>query len=143
MLGTLIYLALLLVAGSAYVLSNYYSHQPWQPRTTVLALRRNDRRGTWRLPPPGVNLDLYNKTKRLLDEIEGDRLEALAERDAVASERDRVLAALDQAIAQRDEALLRVRELEMKVEYAKVAIRGWTHAKIEIPSRPIPITPPY
>jgi hypothetical protein len=81
-----------------------------RPRSKV-ACPRATYAGKWKLPRPTANLDLYRRTKKLLDEIEAERNEARRERDAVKT---------------------RCAELESELEGAKTVLREWAQAQVEV-----------
>jgi hypothetical protein len=77
-------LATLMLMGAGltgFVAGSHVRHSV-RPRSKV-ACPRATYAGKWKLPRPTANLDLYRRTKKLLDEIEAERNEARRERDAV------------------------------------------------------------
>ena len=73
--------------------------------------------GKWELPPPGLNLNLYRKTKGLLDTLEQERNDARRERDA----------ALEKLTESGDE----IERLEHKLGAARTILKEWTHPGME------------
>jgi hypothetical protein len=104
--------------ASAVSTGLFVSHNAKQS-TTHLARRRPtlspSYAGKWRLPPAGTNLELYRKTKELLDTLESERDEARAERDSSRAE---------------------VKYLEEKLTSAQSIVQAWTHSKMEIFVKP-------
>jgi len=74
--------------------------------------------GKWQLPPPGINLNLYTRTKELLDTLEQERNEALR--------------AVTRTEAERDQAIEECKLLVAKLISARNIVRQYTHPKMEI-----------
>ena len=74
--------------------------------------------GKWKLPPPGTNLNLYYRTKELLDTLEQERNEARR--------------AATRAEAERDQAIEECKLLVAKLVSARNIVREYTHPKMEI-----------
>ena len=79
-------------------------------RCKTVGRRRAVYGGKYRLPPPGVNLDLYRRTKGLLDGMKSDR---------------------DEARKERDEALERLARSDDALESAQEILKQLTHQKME------------
>jgi hypothetical protein len=114
------FLLALLSAGFTAVLISYNVRQALQPPVTMRATYA----GKWRLPEPGGNLELYSKTKRLLDTLERERNEARRERDV----------ALQKLTESGDE----IERLESKLSSAKSILKSWSHPGMEIRVRKRP-----
>ena len=84
--------------------------------------RRQTYAGKWDLPAPGVNLELYDRVRTLLDDLESERNEARRERD--------------DEISKREEVERRLTQSEATLSAARDIVRTYTHPKMEIRAEP-------
>jgi len=102
---------ILLVVAGASLAGNVVLLNARQASKPLSTKRRAVYAGKWQLPPPGVNLDLYRRTKKLLDELEAERNDARRERNEFKD--------------QRDWALNQCNRLESKLGSAREILRQW------------------
>jgi len=113
--------AVLISVVSATCTGGLVIHNARQANEPPPRARRQTYAGKWQLPAPGVNLQLYDRVKTLLDELESERNEARCERDL--------------AISECEELERRLTESESTLNTARDIVRAYTHPKMKI--RPV------
>ena len=101
-------------------------------RQTAQPLHGHHFSNKWRLPPPGLNLELYTKVKGLLDTLEHERNEARRERDKALAELEESQAELVSSRTALEESQEELVAIEERLNKARDIVRSYTHAKMEI-----------